>query len=114
MGNCQMVSEEQHGDISHEALTDAVEEMEAEDVEKCLAGGMPVNGPIDNHGHTILDKHTMEHAQMIEVALQFKGSSKDATSHFYAMEEAAFQTLKILREHGAVLSAQTAVAKRGI
>mmetsp|Transcript_1088 Transcript_1088/g.2207 ORF Transcript_1088/g.2207 Transcript_1088/m.2207 type:complete len:115 (+) Transcript_1088:66-410(+) len=114
MGNCNLVPSDEHNEIHDERLKEAVENMDAEEVSRCLDGGLPVNSPIDRHGHTILDKFAIEHHSMLVNAMNFKGKPQEATAHLMAMQEAAAQTLKVLMEHGAVLSAQSGAAKRGV
>lgn len=87
--------------------------MDADDVEKCLQAGASVNDPINPTGQTVLDLYVIEHAALIDHALQFKGTPKDATLHFEHVQEAAFKVMKTLIDGGAVLSGTSAVMKQG-
>eukprot|EP00930_Biecheleria_cincta_P104975 TRINITY_DN9747_c0_g1_i1.p1 TRINITY_DN9747_c0_g1~~TRINITY_DN9747_c0_g1_i1.p1 ORF type:complete len:115 (+),score=31.49 TRINITY_DN9747_c0_g1_i1:96-440(+) len=114
MGNCAMVYSDDFSELTTERLCEAVQHMNATEVERCLEGGVPVNHPIDRYGHTILDKFALEHAAMLEQALHIKAQPKEATTHLLNMQEAAAQTLKTLVEYGATVSAQSGTLKRGV
>eukprot|EP00440_Ansanella_granifera_P034236 gb/GFBE01037142.1/.p1 GENE.gb/GFBE01037142.1/~~gb/GFBE01037142.1/.p1 ORF type:complete len:114 (+),score=14.86 gb/GFBE01037142.1/:1-342(+) len=97
-----------------ERLVEAVCRMQVNEVEEALACGVPVNAPVDRFGHTILDKFVVEHAALLNDALNVKGQPEDITRQFYEMEEAALQVMKVLVDHGAVLTGQSAALKRGL
>mmetsp|Transcript_135115 Transcript_135115/g.320320 ORF Transcript_135115/g.320320 Transcript_135115/m.320320 type:complete len:113 (+) Transcript_135115:38-376(+) len=97
-----------------ERLTEAVRKMEADTVDQCLAAGASVQGSINRQGQTILDLFVVEHAAMIESALEHKGSPQDVTRQYVEQQEAAFQVMRSLVDKGAVLSAGTAVLKPGL
>eukprot|EP00435_Cladocopium_sp_Y103_P062237 s298_g23.t2 len=50
-----------------------VRSMDVEGVEKCIEAGVRVNDPINPTGQTVLDLYVIEHAAMIEHALQVTG-----------------------------------------
>ncbi|CAJ1365378.1 unnamed protein product [Effrenium voratum] len=105
MGNCGLAFGDDAGELTQEKLVEAVEHMDVDEVERCLEGGVNANKSIDERGHTILDKFAVEHAAMLREAVQSKESPAEATRHLLEMQEAAAQTLRVLLEHGAVLSA---------
>eukprot|EP00931_Biecheleriopsis_adriatica_P034538 TRINITY_DN19930_c0_g1_i1.p1 TRINITY_DN19930_c0_g1~~TRINITY_DN19930_c0_g1_i1.p1 ORF type:complete len:115 (+),score=25.68 TRINITY_DN19930_c0_g1_i1:101-445(+) len=114
MGNCNLIYSDDFSELTNERLLEAVEHMNSEEVSRCLDGGMPVNHPIDKHGHTILDKFAHDHHVMLESALHFRGSPQDATKHLQEMQESAAHTLKVLLSHGATVSAQSGALKKGV
>merc|ERR1719242_2847970 len=100
--------------ITTEHLEKAVRRMDPDEVQRCLDGGLGVNRPIDRHGHTILDVFASEHMEILKKSLNYRGRPEDATRLFCENEESAAKVLRILRAHGAVLSAQTGVLRPGI
>ena len=52
-----------------------------------------------------MDKFAAEHATMLRESLTSKESAGASTRNLVEMQESAAQVLKILLEHGAVLSA---------
>mmetsp|Transcript_62894 Transcript_62894/g.137793 ORF Transcript_62894/g.137793 Transcript_62894/m.137793 type:complete len:115 (+) Transcript_62894:71-415(+) len=102
-----------HPPNSIERLIKEVRSMDVEGVEKCIEAGVRVNDPINPTGQTVLDLYVIEHAAMIEHALQVTGTPKEATLHFEHLEEAAFKVMKTLVDAGAVLSGSSSMMKRG-
>ncbi|CAK9112181.1 unnamed protein product [Durusdinium trenchii] len=90
-----------------EKLIEAVENMDADEVERLLEAGLKpyLNKSIDGSGHTLLDKFAAEHSTMLKEALHHKESAAASTRHLLEMQESAAQTLRVLLDHGAVLSA---------
>lgn len=107
MGNACLHFDEDEEEVTQEKLVEAVENMDADEVERILESGLSeiINQSINERGQTILDKFAIEHAAMLKEALHHKDSAGHSTRHFVEMQESAAQTLRVLLEHGAVLSA---------
>jgi len=115
MGNAQQFQGYTANPISTEGLISAVKNFQHEKVEKVIEGGVKVNDPIDPQGHTILDFYIQAHKGML-VEMEKTSKSCDATTasrSFYEHQEAAFQTLAVLRRNNAVMGAKTAILKKG-
>ncbi|CAK9008822.1 Uncharacterized protein SCF082_LOCUS10036 [Durusdinium trenchii] len=107
MGNCGLVWGDEDDEVTQEKLIEAVENMDADEVERLLEAGLKpyLNKSIDGSGHTLLDKFAAEHSTMLKEALHHKESAAASTRHLLEMQESAAQTLRVLLDHGAVLSA---------
>mmetsp|Transcript_50136 Transcript_50136/g.160427 ORF Transcript_50136/g.160427 Transcript_50136/m.160427 type:complete len:137 (-) Transcript_50136:78-488(-) len=103
MGNCGLMPD-QHEPLTLERLEEAVRNMDPVEVQRCLDGGLNVHEPVDCQGHTIMDVFVVEHARMLKDTKRFKGAPEEVTRVFCEMQESAVQVLKILRDHGAVIS----------
>ncbi|CAE7943559.1 unnamed protein product [Symbiodinium sp. KB8] len=68
----------------------------------------------EKDGGKIVIVAVVEHAAMIESALEHRGSPQDVTRQYVEQQEAAFQVMRSLVDKGAVLSAGTAVLKPGL
>mmetsp|Transcript_58859 Transcript_58859/g.166041 ORF Transcript_58859/g.166041 Transcript_58859/m.166041 type:complete len:119 (-) Transcript_58859:73-429(-) len=112
MGNACV--HEDRSPLTTERLERAVRRMDAAEVQRCLDGGVHVNRPVDKHGHTILDVFACEHMEMLKNSLSYRGRPEDATKLLCEGEESAIRVLKVLRAHGAKLSAQSGILRSGI
>jgi hypothetical protein len=91
--------------LTIESLTHSVTTMKTHHVEHMLHQGMNPNEPMDNQGHTILDAFMVAHSQNLTELSRMRLSAAEKTQIFLDIEERAFATLDVLREHGAKTSA---------
>jgi hypothetical protein len=92
-----------------ETLEEAVRDPDQEVVEKLLEAGVEVNEPIDEFGHTVLDALLVEQYQMLIDAQETRKngiSSNHLTEMFVDHEDAFFQIMDLLKDHGARLSGE--------
>merc|ERR1711862_324674 len=104
-----------HGAVSTENFIEAIKHLNWHAVEENLRGGIKVNAPLDPQGHTVLDLFAKVHESKVHDMRSAKnqGEPVHMTKLYIEEQEAAFQTMRILREHGAIFASRTAITQKG-
>merc|ERR1719437_207110 len=93
-----------HENASMEQLVRAVQRMDPLAVQHCCDAGLNVNDAVDPYGHTVMDVFATEQQALLKSCTGSRGRPQDATRLFIEAQQNATEVMRILQQHGAVMT----------